>query len=374
MPRGSRPGERRGGRKPGTPNKKTLIKNAVFLAAACDGERSPLDFMLALMRDRQVPLDLRIDMAAAAAPFVHAKPEPARNRDHLGETGDLKFGRLEAKPGAEASGGVSPLEFLLGVMGDPAASSRQRVKAVAVAARYTHARAGAPEAPAVVVVEDKFGFKVDPELARAERDDRVRERKLRSFIPSSAEGRAAEGELEQIHERREDRITLVKFPYDYTSVDHEADRKRLDELNGKRRSGKKLTPEEDAEEAHLMMRVLNPNVKEFAFPMSRIAELEERFAVGETPLTTAEQNELKGLRRCHPEIAADVDKLERPYRRADEIAKKAVRDSWDARRDLRRYAGRFALHWLEALQTVGNKYLQLKNKQRGNSGRFPLGR
>ena len=34
MPRGSRPGERRGGRQRGAPNKKTLIKNAVFLAAA----------------------------------------------------------------------------------------------------------------------------------------------------------------------------------------------------------------------------------------------------------------------------------------------------------------------------------------------------
>ena len=34
MPRGSRPGERRGGRQRGTPNKSTLLKNAVFCAAA----------------------------------------------------------------------------------------------------------------------------------------------------------------------------------------------------------------------------------------------------------------------------------------------------------------------------------------------------
>ena len=102
MPRGSRPGERRGGRQRGAPNKKTLIKNAVFLAAAADPNRSPLDFMLALMRDPQVPFDLRIDMAAQAAPFVHARPEPARRkrpdpldvRDRLGETGDLN-----SKPG-----------------------------------------------------------------------------------------------------------------------------------------------------------------------------------------------------------------------------------------------------------------------------------
>src|SRR5215472_14844382 len=86
MPRGSRPGERRGGRKPGTPNKKTLLKNAVFLAAAGGGtsaepNRSPLDFMLALMRDPQVPLKDRVAMAEAAAPFVHARPRsPSRGR------------------------------------------------------------------------------------------------------------------------------------------------------------------------------------------------------------------------------------------------------------------------------------------------------
>jgi hypothetical protein len=99
MPRGSKPGERRGGRQRGTPNKKTLIKNAVFLVAASDPNRSPLEFMLALMRDPQVPFDLRIEMAAQAAPFVHARPEPSRRkrpdpldvRDRLGDTGDLKF-------------------------------------------------------------------------------------------------------------------------------------------------------------------------------------------------------------------------------------------------------------------------------------------
>jgi hypothetical protein len=91
VPRGSRPGERRGGRQRGTPNKKTLIKNAVFLAVAAEPNRSPLDFMLALMRDPQVPLDTRIEMAAAAAPFVHAKPSvPSRVRTNPMDSSPLK--------------------------------------------------------------------------------------------------------------------------------------------------------------------------------------------------------------------------------------------------------------------------------------------
>jgi hypothetical protein len=322
MPRGSKPGERRGGRQRGTPNKKTLIKNALFLAAAADPNRSPLDFMLALMRDPQVSLDLRIDVAVAAAPFVHARPKPVRNKHS--DPIDLKFKSLEVKQGADGSGGLQPLDFLLGVMSDPAASPRQRVKAAAIGARYSHAYAGWHEALAMIVVEDEFGFKVDPELARAERDDQGRERWLRAFKSRSAEGQAAQRELEQIGKRRAERVALVKFPDGYTAVDREADQKRLGALYSKRLSREKLTPEEEAEEAHLAVRVLNPEAKkvvsrlprkpEMEWPMSRIAELEERFVVGDTPLTAAEADELNDLRGRYPGIAADVDKLNHQYR------------------------------------------------------------
>ena len=81
MPRGSKPGERRGGRQRGTPNKTTALKNAVLCAAAAKPNASPLDFMLGLMRDPKVPTDVRVEMAMAAAPFFHAKPQaPPRVR------------------------------------------------------------------------------------------------------------------------------------------------------------------------------------------------------------------------------------------------------------------------------------------------------
>ena len=228
MPRGSRPGERRGGRQRGTPNKKTVLKNAVFMAAAQEPNRSPLDFMLALMRDPQVDLDDRIELAAKAAPFVHARPAPVRTSD------DLKFGKLEAKPAAANGGGgegevaggskdagaggsdgegLSPLDFLLSVMADPAADSEQRIKAAAVAARYKHAVAVPdPEVPSIVVA-DKFGFTVAPELARAERDDRLREAALGTILflqkrmrkRDSVEAKRAQEELEQKRHRRRGR-------------------------------------------------------------------------------------------------------------------------------------------------------------------------
>ncbi len=71
MSRGSKPGERRGGRKKGTPNKKTLLRNAAFIAAAADPNTSPLDFFLNLMNDKNLPLEIRVTAAHEALPYDH---------------------------------------------------------------------------------------------------------------------------------------------------------------------------------------------------------------------------------------------------------------------------------------------------------------
>ncbi len=83
--RGAKPGERRGGRARGTPNKATVDREAALAAAhrrATDGmteaERaslSPLDVMLLAMRIAVQEGDWRLatSVAAAAAPYVHPK-------------------------------------------------------------------------------------------------------------------------------------------------------------------------------------------------------------------------------------------------------------------------------------------------------------
>lgn len=69
MARGSKPGERRGGRTKGTPNKKSAKRRAEI---AESGEL-PLDYMLRVMRDRFADWDRRDEMAKAAAPYVHSR-------------------------------------------------------------------------------------------------------------------------------------------------------------------------------------------------------------------------------------------------------------------------------------------------------------
>jgi hypothetical protein len=85
--RGSKPGERRGGRQRGTPNKATVAKAAALTAASADPAMTPLQFLLGVMRDPTSPTDLRIQVARAAAPLVHGKPGTASPRDPVGRVG-----------------------------------------------------------------------------------------------------------------------------------------------------------------------------------------------------------------------------------------------------------------------------------------------
>jgi hypothetical protein len=84
MSRGSRPGERRGGRQPGTPNQKTALVSAAFDAATSNPDLSPLDFLLGVMRDASLSPDWRIKAAQAAAPYVHPKPGRSQAADPAG--------------------------------------------------------------------------------------------------------------------------------------------------------------------------------------------------------------------------------------------------------------------------------------------------
>lgn len=67
MPRG---GRREGaGRPGGVPNKASIARQEEVAATG----QTPLDYMLAVMRDATQPDDRRDEMAKASAPYVHPK-------------------------------------------------------------------------------------------------------------------------------------------------------------------------------------------------------------------------------------------------------------------------------------------------------------
>lgn len=60
------------GRQSGTPNRLTSTVREIAERAAIEGI-TPLEYMLAVMRDESNPLPVRLDAAKAAAPYVHAR-------------------------------------------------------------------------------------------------------------------------------------------------------------------------------------------------------------------------------------------------------------------------------------------------------------
>ncbi len=84
MPRGSKPGERRGGRQRGTPNKATVAKTAALASASADPTITPLQFLLGVMRDPNAPTGLRVQVARAAAPLVHGKSKVPSVENRMG--------------------------------------------------------------------------------------------------------------------------------------------------------------------------------------------------------------------------------------------------------------------------------------------------
>ena len=197
MPRGSKPGERRGGRQRGTPNKKTALQNAAMAAAAANPEISPLDFLLGVMRDPNTRLEIRIRVAQVAAPFIHGKPGAAR-------------------------------------LSDPAASAKP--------------------------IDDGCGFTIVPVIARALRDDyeRLNELSLKKGPLTAAEEQEESSLRTRITETAKAIACPVGYE---DSDQAKKDSHRLYQLRLKRISppscgGGALTDAEDAEEVQLTARSL----------------------------------------------------------------------------------------------------------------------
>ena len=83
---GSKPGERRGGRKKGTANKRT---REIADKAVAEGI-TPLEYLLSVVRDEGEERAVRIDAAKAAAPFIH----PRLANETVKHTGSVEITKI----------------------------------------------------------------------------------------------------------------------------------------------------------------------------------------------------------------------------------------------------------------------------------------
>jgi polar amino acid transport system substrate-binding protein len=296
MPRGSKPGERRGGRQKGTPNKRTALKRALTIATLDSAHISPLDLNLALMRNTSLALEYRVTAALEALPYVHARlrrrstaRRPAeKSQAHEHKADEHKADEHEenerCQPGADRRAStqigprvptkrlvvdgespdadITPLRFLQRVMWNPNAPAKLRIKITAKITPYVHYKpAGRPgEAEQIaasgraraVVVKDQFGY--DPELLKEMITDEIRLRLEQKEREVTGKVSPEEAKLIARIKQRQP-IALAES---YTDNDLEMDDARLRQLDSKRKSkqaNSKFTAEEKAEYAHLRARV-----------------------------------------------------------------------------------------------------------------------
>jgi hypothetical protein len=348
MPRGSKPGERRGGRQKGTPNRKTLLRNAALSAAAADPNLSPRDFLLNVMREQSFPLETRVVAAREALPYFHSKPQESVARqaapDRYGnaslqgntdrtnqqsinvrifrggvilsskrETGAV---RVEVSDPATnelswtaSTGGIMPLEFLLAAMRDPDTPANLRLRVASLVARYVHPRRST-DGPPTIEVDDPTGFSVDVALATELRDAERRYHFV--CITRMSQPEHYEREAEQLRRRigEINRQLECPCPSKYGKDQLKRDQERLKELERVRHSGLKLSKHEDIEEAWLTARVaswerivdLNARGRLHALDMRR---WHDPWKNG-PPLTLREQAEFRALQTLYADHEMDT--------------------------------------------------------------------
>jgi hypothetical protein len=247
MPRGSKPGERRGGRQRGTPNKKTALRSAALAAAAANPDISPLDYLLGIVRDANASSELRFKAAQTTLPFVHAKPGSARP-------------------------------------GDPAGPAK--------------------------LIDGTGAFTIDNAVAKALRDDYHRLGELERKKCGDPLSAAEVEEESKLGERIADRARAIGCQAGYGLKQAQKDSNRLHQLYCKRISppscgGGALPDAEDAEEAQLRARVAAFEESPEGCARRRIRDLEmQNFRGGRS---AAEQNELDSLRTLYPDLPLDPD-------------------------------------------------------------------
>ncbi len=225
-------------------------------------------------------------------------------------------GELNGAPAPDKVCELSPVAYLVSVMHDPDAAPRDRVKAARVAAPYLHHGPEIDDMP--IVIEDPFGFPVDPVLAKEIREDQQRAETLRrplkldeamaAFKKGQPLSELDGPEYRDLTAQIDRRLKKIGCPASYGGMNALADAARISYLspNANGRVPKKpLTAEEAAERDHLQFRLSVYHASAACEAHARMAYLLRNRA----SLTPVEVSELDELLSRYPERHAQGHRM-----------------------------------------------------------------
>jgi transcriptional regulator with XRE-family HTH domain len=271
MPRGSKPGTKRGGRKRGTPNRRTILADRIFVAAAAHPVAGWQELHSVLMDDQALPADTRLAIAQKS------RSAAARSHKARAKTSNAKLAATLGQKQAAVE-----LDSLLRLARDASLTEEERRKAAGRMARVLLPATPTGDPSWSRAVADEYGFVISPKIASEYRDAKLLLQKLEDGNGSIRPGNVRQADKLQarlaairrsleppplpplkppthllygmyVAHRIEPAGQEPSQPVGQDQFQH--DQVRLFYLERKRRSKIGLTEEEVAEEAHRMARV-----------------------------------------------------------------------------------------------------------------------
>jgi hypothetical protein len=342
MPRGSKPGERRGGRKRATPNKRTLLRERILAHASTHPNATTHDLFLMLVSDLTLPADIRLAVgrklfSAERRRSVSVTRPVRRIGDREAACEGRAAQQSKSSPIAIAEPGISStLDLLVRIAQDTGATPEERRKAASEVARHIlPQKVGAKKSGRAKFVTDDCGFSDDPKLAKELRDVKLEQ----SCLPLSSEKlspyaftqkvSALEARIREIQQSLQCPCPSkyrLKYYIDRTEVDAEIiwDREFIKIFQKRRVDKASFTAEEDLEEAIRMARYDSFVVGPEMAARRRLADLRRvsRAALhGGTRLTPSQAVEFRFLSVIHPaEMPAVTPEYEEALERLSEFS------------------------------------------------------
>jgi hypothetical protein len=136
MPKGSKPGERRGGRQRATPNKRTVLRDRILAAAAAKPTGTFREFLPILVGDQVLPDDIRIAIARKVSAEKPSKKASARANKTPATKVQAAERNVQSKSDKDVATTFARLDLLLNIVRDEAVTEAGRRKAASEVAEF----------------------------------------------------------------------------------------------------------------------------------------------------------------------------------------------------------------------------------------------
>ena len=253
MPKGSKIGERRGGRQRGTPNRRTVLADRILAIASERPTTSACQLVDILAKDHELPADIRM---AIAREFLSAGRSRSVGASAVRSSARKRRKAQSSGPRPEPPGNrrLATLDSLFSIAQDTTVPTDQRGKAASEAAQHFLPKKPGIRRWWVNAPADEYGFAVTPQIAAEYRDSKF---ELHRLANSGSNSPAISRKAEKLRARVQAILHRLQCPCPslYGMDQRVEDGNRLVYFLQQREAKNTLTEKQEAEEAHRRARV-----------------------------------------------------------------------------------------------------------------------